>query len=144
MSLTSQQYAALADHSYGRDQEGNPVDLQSMVGKSTVVEGVRYQVLAHVDSRSGYQGTVYQNEATRDIVVAHRGTEFGREFWRDGISADGGMVARRANSQASDAIALTRLALQLARVESEDDRRAPPEVTTTGHSLGSRRCRSSP
>ena len=32
MTLGSQQYANLADHSYGRDQQDNNVDLQSLVG----------------------------------------------------------------------------------------------------------------
>ncbi len=136
MTLSSQQYASLADHSYGRDQQGNPVDLASLVGKSTVIDGVSYRILAHVDARSGYQGTIYQREDTRDIVVAHRGTEFGREPFRDGLLADGGMVANRTNSQANDAIALTREAQRLAREEGLLDRRTPPEVTVTGHSLG--------
>lgn len=136
MTLSSQQYASLADHSYGRDQQGNTVDLASLVGKSAVIDGVSYRILAHVDTRSGYQGTIYQREDTRDIVVAHRGTEFGREPFRDGLLADGGMVANRANSQANDAIALTREAQRLAREEGLLDRRTPPEVTVTGHSLG--------
>lgn len=136
MTLSSQQYAALADHSYGRDQQGNRVDLASLVGKSTVIDGVSYRVLAHVDRPSGYQGTIYQREDTRDIVVAHRGTEFGREPFRDGLLADGGMVVARANSQANDAIALTRQATELARQQGQSRGIATPEVTVTGHSLG--------
>jgi hypothetical protein len=29
---------------------------------------------------------------TREIIVAHRGTEFDREALKDGLLADGGMV----------------------------------------------------
>ncbi|MDZ4291069.1 MAG: hypothetical protein U1C47_04005 [Hydrogenophaga sp.] len=52
---------------------------------------------------------------TNEVIVAHRGTEFDREALKDGLLADGGMVLSRSNLQASDAIALTRKALQLAQ-----------------------------
>lgn len=136
MTLPTQQYANLADHSYGRDLQGNDVDLQSLVGKSTEIEGVKYKVLAHVDALSGYQGTIYQCVDTGDIVVAHRGTEFDRQPLRDGLLADGGMVLGRVNTQAHDAIDLTRKALQIAEDQARRDGALPPEVTVTGHSLG--------
>lgn len=137
MTINSQQYANLADHSYGRNQDGTQVDLKSLVGKSVDIEGVQYTVLAHADRPSGYQGTIYQRADTSDIVVAHRGTEFGREPIKDGLLADGGMVFGRINSQAADAIELTREALKLASNEGRrrHDGQAP-EVTVTGHSLG--------
>jgi hypothetical protein len=136
MTLNSQQYANLADHSYGRDMQGNAVDLNSLVGKSVKIEGVQYMVLAHADRPSGYQGTIYQRVDTGDIVVAHRGTEFGREPIKDGLLADGGMVFGRVNSQAADAIELTRTALREAQKFSIERGGSPPEVTVTGHSLG--------
>lgn len=136
MTLNSQQYANLADHTYGRDLQGNAVDLKSLVGKSVEIEGVQYTVLAHADKPSGYQGTIYQRANTGEIVVAHRGTEFGREPIMDGLLADGGMVFGRVNSQARDAIELTREALRVAKDQGRRDGSAPPEVTVTGHSLG--------
>ena len=83
MTIDSQQYAALADHSYGRDRHGNAVDLAALVGKATRIEGVDYKVLAHSDKPSGYQGTVYQRVSSGEIVVAHRGTEFERQLADD-------------------------------------------------------------
>ncbi len=136
MRLSSQQYANLADHSYGRDLQGNTVDLAALVGKPTAIDGVQYKVLAHADEPSGYQGSVYQRVDTGEIVVAHRGTEFGREFIKDGGLADGGMVFGRVNSQARDAIELTREVLQEARKFADEKGTSPPEVTVTGHSLG--------
>lgn len=136
MTLPMQQYANLADHSYGRDLQGNDVDLQSLVGKPTMIEGVKYMVLAHSDRLSGYQGTIYQNVETGDIVVAHRGTEFDRQPLRDGLLADGGMVFGRVNTQVKDATELTQKALQIAESQARRDEASPPEVTVTGHSLG--------
>lgn len=136
MTLNSQQYADLADHGYGRDQQGNEVDLAALVGKDTWIDGVKYKVLAHADKLSGYQGTIYQRVETGEIVVAHRGTEFDREPIRDGALADGGMVFGLVNSQAADAIELTREALQRAKDYAAANQTFPPEVTVTGHSLG--------
>jgi len=104
--MSSQQYAAIADHSYGRDRHGNAVDLDALVGKTTRIEGLEYRILAHSDRPSGYQGTVYQRVDTGEIVVSHRGTEFDRQKADDLLKTDGGMVIRRDNRQASDAIDL--------------------------------------
>lgn len=138
MTLDSQQYANLSDHSYGRDQRGNTdVDLGALVGKTVTMEdGVKYVVLAHVDKPSGYQGTIYQRESTGEIVVAHRGTEFGREPLKDGLLTDGGMVIARTNKQAQDAIELTQDALNRAKDLGKYSGGHAPEVTVTGHSLG--------
>lgn len=136
MTLPSQQYANLSDHSYGRDQQGNEIDLAALVGKDTWIEGVKYKVLVHADKPSGYQGTIYQRVDSDEIVVAHRGTEFNREPVKDGLFADGGMVFGLVNSQSADAIELTREALQRARDSAAQNQTRVPEVTVTGHSLG--------
>lgn len=136
--MQSQQYADLADFSYGRDQKGNEaIDIASLVGKSvTMPDGTNYKILAYVDKPSGYQGTIFQREDTHEIIVAHRGTEFTREPLRDGLLTDGGMVFSRANQQAADAIALTGRALDLAELDAKKRHEKVPEVTVTGHSLG--------
>jgi pimeloyl-ACP methyl ester carboxylesterase len=131
MKLDSQQYANLAAHTYGSDK----IVLKNLVGKDTVIEGIAYEVLAHVDKPSGYQGTIYQRKDSGEIVVSHRGTEITREPIKDGWLADGGMVFGRVNSQAADAIALTQDALNRARIEAAKWE-TPPEVTVTGHSIG--------
>jgi hypothetical protein len=98
--------------------------------------GVKFIVRAHVDNpKTGYQGTIYQRLDTGELVVAHRGTEFDREAFKDGALADGGMVLNRSNLQANDAIALTQKALEIAKAESAEGMASGP-VTTTGHSLG--------
>ena len=122
---TTRAHAHLADHSYGRDQHGNQVDLRSLVGKQTEIDGHQYKVLAHVDKPSGYQGTVYQRVDTGEIVVAHRGTEGDRQKLHDLVKTDGGMVLSRTNDQANDAIDLTREALEMAdRLRSRKGSRA--------------------
>ncbi|UOV00663.1 hypothetical protein [Pseudoxanthomonas mexicana] len=111
--------------------------MQDLLNKDVVIGGERYRVIDHVDNpRTGYQGTVYQHEASGAVVAAHRGTEFGREAFRDGVVADGGMVFTRTNSQAADAVELTRRAVEYAERQGREPGRAVPEVTVTGHSLG--------
>lgn len=133
MSISSQQYADLAFDAY----KGYPVGVFPKDGaRSEVIGGVEYLIRAHVDNdKTGYQGTIYQRRDTGELVVAHRGTEFGREAFKDGALADGGMVLNRSNLQADDAIALTRQALA---VRENDHSLGYPSgpVTTTGHSLG--------
>nr|WP_298152135.1 lipase [uncultured Pseudoxanthomonas sp.] len=132
MGLTPQQYAHLADHSYDRGGQ-----MQDLVNKDVVIGGERYRVVDYVDNpRTGYQGTIYQHEASGAVVAAHRGTEFGREAFLDGVVADGGMVFARTNRQAADAVELTRRALEYAQRQGREPGRTQPEVTVTGHSLG--------
>ncbi|NYZ63510.1 lipase family protein [Luteimonas deserti] len=133
MSGPSQRFADLADHTYDRGGVG----LATLVGKDVQINGERYTIRSHTDNpASGYQGTIYQHMGSGDLVVAHRGTEFGREAFRDGVVADGGMVFARTNAQAADAVALTRAAIEMAQRDAVRDRTAPREVTVTGHSLG--------
>lgn len=127
MTISSTDYAALSEDAY-RDRRVDP-------NASVRINGVDYRVLATSDRPSGYQGTIYQRLDTREIVVAHRGTEPTRETMRDVVRTDGGMVVNAVNNQTEDAIALTRRAVELARAEGERSGRQPP-VTVTGHSLG--------
>ena len=130
MSMISQDYAELAEHSYDRNGQ-----MRDLVNKEVVLEGVTYKIVEFVDNPSGYQGTIYQRVDSGDLIVAHRGTEFERERWNDLLVTDGAMVVGRTNPQAEDAIALTRRARELAQ-EVGKERGYTPEVTVTGHSLG--------
>lgn len=133
MSLDSQQYANLADHCYDRD--GYLARL-AKAREVVEIEGVQHKILKHVDNpRNGYQGTVYQRMDSGAIVVAHRGTEPGRELRQDMLT-NAGMVATRSNRQAGDAIALTEWAREYAQREGRQPGKHTPEVTVTGHSLG--------
>ena len=98
MSITSQQYANLTAHAYGEEHDGKPGQMQHLVNEDVILEGVTYKVLDYADKRSGYQGAIYQRVDTGEIIVAHRGTEFDREAIKDGLIADGKMVAARTNS----------------------------------------------
>jgi Lipase (class 3) len=109
MTISSRDYAALSEHSYRHPQ--------TPANDSVKIEGVDYRILANSDQRNGYQGTIYQRLDTREIVVAHRGTEPNRsagETFRDLVRTDGGMVTHSINNQSQDT----------------------PPVTVTGHSLG--------
>lgn len=131
MSMNSQDHADLAKDAYNARQMTGALDKPVPIGRH------EYRVLAHHDNpRTGYQGTIYQRVDTNEIIVAHRGTEFDREALKDGLLADGGMVLSRSNLQASDAIALTRKALQIAQEKATGEGGIAPPVTVTGHSLG--------
>ncbi|NWF46987.1 hypothetical protein F3K02_17255 [Hydrogenophaga sp. D2P1] len=131
MSMNSQDHADLARDAYNARQMTGALDKPVPIGRH------EYRVLAHHDNpRTGYQGTIYQRVDTNEIIVAHRGTEFDCEALKDGLLADGGMVLSRSNLQASDAIALTRKALQLAQEKATGEGGIAPPVTVTGHSLG--------
>lgn len=103
--------------------------------KGVVIDGVAYAVIDQVAAASGYQGTIYQRKDTGAIIVAHRGTEFGREALRDGLYADGSMVLLGLNPQQRDALALTQKAVDHAR-DANRDQCVVPSITITGHSLG--------
>ncbi|WP_082559610.1 XVIPCD domain-containing protein [Lysobacter sp. Root559] len=130
MSMTTQQYANLAQDAYRSPDLSLPENHHVEIG------GVEYTILAHVDKESGYQGTIYQRDDTKEIVVAHRGSEFGEQPIKDGLLADGGMVAKRANAQAADALEFTRTALEMAQGQRDRLGGREPQVTVTGHSLG--------
>lgn len=134
MTITSQQYAELAQDSYDTNRTAGVRTAENP--EWVTLKGIRYQVLEHCDNpRTGYQGTIYLREGTNELVVAHRGTEFPREPLQDGLIADGGMVFNRTNSQAPEALALTQRAIDRAK-EMASDKGYAPEVTVTGHSLG--------
>jgi hypothetical protein len=133
MSVSSQQYANLARDAY----RGYPTGSFSRSdARPETIGGIAYLIRTHVDNpRTGYQDTIYQRVDNGEIVVAHRGTEFDREAFKDGVLADAGMVLNRYNLQADDAIALTRQALTIAQTEQARGLSTGP-VTVTGHSLG--------
>lgn len=102
MTITSQDYAALADDAYVDRKVGRREPGQE---EKVYLNGNQYKVLEHVDDRrTGYQGTVYQRVSTNEVVVAHRGTE---ELIKDGVVTDAAMVIARSNPQASQALQLS-------------------------------------
>jgi hypothetical protein len=131
MTITSQDYAALANDAYvdrrvGRREAGQE--------ERIYLNGHQYKILEHVDDqRTGYQGTVYQRANTNEVVIAHRGTE---QLIRDGVATDALMISARSNPQAGQAIALVGRTMIEARRFGNESGAPTPEVTVTGHSLG--------
>ncbi|WP_431123609.1 XVIPCD domain-containing protein [Variovorax paradoxus] len=126
MTITSTDYALLAQDSY-KDRE-----LQK---KDVTLGDVAYQVLDHADNpRTGFQATAYRRVDTGEVVIAFRGTEFGREPMQDGL-VDAGMALAGVNAQALDANAFTQKVLDKAKADAEKSNQ-PLNVTVTGHSLG--------
>jgi hypothetical protein len=122
MMPTSQELANLAFDSYSDYTTG---------GKAEVF-GKTYEVIEFYDNpETGYQGTIYKDKDTQEIIAAHRGTEFDKgkdKAVKDGTS-DLLMAAWRVNNQADEAIFLTQRAIQAAGGDKS-------RVTVTGHSLG--------
>lgn len=113
--------ATLSNHVY-KDPLPEPKAIVS-------IAGTEYRVLASLNSDTGYQGVVYQNPESKEVIVAHRGTEFDRQPLIDG-GIDAAMVTAKLNAQLGDALALTKQATKLA----EEKGYGP--VYVTGHSLG--------
>jgi len=103
--------------------------------KGVAVDGAAYRILDQATDSSGYQGTLYQEKETGELVVAHRGSEFDRELVQDGLIADAGMVLLGINSQARDAVDFTERSVALAN-RLNFTKCQVPDITVTGHSLG--------
>lgn len=128
MTLPSRTYAALSDDSYQ--------DRAKQEGKKIEVDGREYKVLKTASNFvSGYQGTIYQDVKSGEIVVAHRGSEFGlNNVVQDWVGGNGNMVLNRTNPQIKHANELTEMALKLAERYPVNGHAA--QVSVTGHSQG--------
>lgn len=124
--LSKQQYADLAQDSY-ENRVVTPPNQTLLIG------GNHYKVLAvHKNPTTDYQGVVYQDVRTNEIVVAHRGTSSLMD-----AKVDLKMVIHKANIQAEDAAKLTRMALKAAKEFHDDHPEYKlPRITQVGHSLG--------
>lgn len=129
-NITRQQQADLAVDAYETRKITKP-------GESITIGENDYRVLAVHNSRStGYQGTVYQDVRTNEIIVAHRGTESPTTDWFDAYT-DWNMVAKSTNHQAADSEKLTRIAIEKAEEFHRKNPELPkPAITHVGHSLG--------
>ena len=113
-------HALLAEGSYDRPP------------RNLIIDGTVYKVELRHDTATGYQGVLYKNLSTGEYVLAHRGTETKAglaELVRDAALTDLGMVRASLNVQTADALAFTRMAIELVRQEGG-------VLTVTGHSLG--------
>ena len=131
---TTKQYAYLAGDSYDQPSVNKDYSHDKNKPTFTAPDGREYWVLANASNpNTGYQGTIYQDVKTGEIIVAHRGTE--PKSAKD-LQADGQML-RGDNMQIGDAMALTQKAQELANDRKLRHPNHPkPEITVTGHSLG--------
>lgn len=124
--LSKQQHADLAKDSYENRVVTPP-------NKTLLIGGNHYRVLAiHKNPTTDYQGVVYQDVRTNEIVVAHRGTSSLMD-----VNVDLKMVIHKANIQAEDAAKLTIMALKEAdKFHNKHPEQSQPRITQVGHSLG--------
>ena len=124
--LSKQQYADLAQDSY-------ETRVATPSNKTLFIGGNHYRVLAvHKNPTTDYQGVVYQDVRTNEIVVAHRGTSSLMD-----AKVDLKMVIHKANIQAEDAAKLTMMALKEAdKFHNKHPEQSQPRITQVGHSLG--------
>ena len=128
---TNQEYAYLAEDAYKTLEPGIRSDMEK---EPRMVGGRKYFVLEHADYKGthDYQGTIYMDAQTHEIIVAHRGT------WSvSDVGIDLEMIRRQSNRQLPHAMALVEHAKALAeRWNSYNPNEQVPNISVTGHSLG--------
>jgi len=125
---TTGQYASLAKGCY--------LDHGDEKGQTVLIDGVQYTIIDTISkTASGFQGTAYQRLGGNEIAIAYRGTEAGKDHFRDD-RADFEMVRDRTNDQLADADGFTRRVMDKAAINASKNHIAPPTITVTGHSLG--------
>lgn len=141
MTVLTGDYIYLSKHAYG------DMDVEFQFQKDVVIKKEKsalssdYKILEIAENKlTGYQGAIYRNQNTGELVAVHRGTEMTNgvpEFMKDTVIADGAMVLKAVNTQIPDAMCLMARAKQLAESPEyclTNGKSAP--ISTTGHSLG--------
>lgn len=108
MSISTKEYAFLSSQVYGDMEKQALVPDTTIGGKDYGVS--EYKIIEIIENKlTGYQGAIYKNESTGELVAAHRGTEMTHgvpEFVKDTLIADGAMVLKTVNTQIPDAMRL--------------------------------------
>ena len=139
MTIPATHAARISQHVYDNPDDPVPFELDAVL----TVDERAYKIVMILDEKdtglSGYQGAIYQDQATGELIVAHRGTEteLVTPLALD-AAADAQMTVTRVNMQTPYSEVLTREAMRMAKdpeqwpfgVTSE------PPVSHTGHSLG--------
>lgn len=86
-----------------------------------------WQLLSNIGENSGYQNAVFINPTTKEIVIAHRGTDFDTELRKDLVETDFAMFFDE-TKQEKQAEAITKLVTDAYGKEYT--------IQHTGHSLG--------
>ena len=128
---TTQQYAYLSNRVY--DEPNINAVYTHNKPRYDAPDGRRYEILEHASNpRTGYQGTIYQDMNSGEIIVAHRGTKGGKD-----IGTDIDMLRSKTNHQIDDAMRLVEHAKDYAeKWHKVNPDKSFPAVSTTGHSLG--------
>ena len=129
---TTQQYAYLSERVYD-EPDINRVYREEDHNFYIAPDGHKYRVIENMSNpQTGYQGTIYQDVNSGEIIVAHRGTKDGTD-----IGADIDMVRSKTNNQINDAMRLVEHAKTHAEQWHDKNPNQPyPALSTTGHSLG--------
>lgn len=128
MSPRSTDYALLSQDVYHDTEKNNKVTL----------DGISYRVIDTANNpETGFQAQAYERMDVRphQVIIAYRGTEFGREPVHDG-GVDAGMVLAGVNLQTADSIRFAEKVVAETNQLAKDEGRQLPEITVTGHSLG--------
>ena len=146
MTISTKDNAYLSRHVYG-DMPKDPLIAGTLTAEKA--EGISEYEILEVSNRTsdlGYQGAIYRNKLTHEIVVAHRGTEFDKGIHQalaDGVVADGAMVLEAVNTQIPAAMRLMERAKELSQLPENrvlegklNPNGNPAPITVTGHSLG--------
>ena len=131
---TTQQYAYLSERVYD-EPNVNAVYTQNKP-RYDAPDGHHYEILERASNpRTGYQGTIYQDMNSGEIIVAHRGTEHPKQDLRDTLT-DLSMVRSRTNAQEADAMRLVQHAINHVQQYNQTHSEQLLKPTITGHSLG--------
>lgn len=137
MSIPASHSARISQHVYDDPKDPVPFEKDAIL----TIEGRDYKILeiSDKDPLTGYQGAIYQDQSTGELIVAHRGTETSliTPLVKD-LGVDAQMVAARANAQTEHAEALTQKALEMQSNPEYFPQgvTGPLTVSHTGHSLG--------
>lgn len=102
MSIPSQHYAELADHSYQAPEKSKNKS-GDYEYESVEIDGIHYRLLAHESNQaSGYQRTIYQREDTSEMLVygASQAVSYVSDKVKDGATLLGQQELQRAEMQA--------------------------------------------
>ena len=95
---------------------------------NTGIDTDAFELVSESNRASGYRGFIFRNNITKDYVVAHTGTEFDTDKFRDGLLTDAQMWLMKVTQQLDDARS-GELAIKMTK-------RDGTRITSTGHSLG--------
>ena len=70
---------------------------------NTGIDTDAFELVSESNRASGYRGFIFRNNITKDYVVAHTGTEFDTDKFRDGLLTDAQMWLMKVNQQLDDA-----------------------------------------